>query len=649
MEDSGVIEEFTLVKDFAVIMVTAGAVTLLFRRLKQPPVVGYLLAGLLIGPYALPTPPVENLDVIRLLADLGLVLLLFGLGLEFSWSKMRQMGFTVLVIGVTEIMTMIGLGYGVGRLLGWSPVESLFLGAALHISSSAIIVKILRDTGRMAHMSSRLIVGILIVEDFAAVVLITILSGVGTTGAADFGDVGSLLLRLLVFIVASLVFGTLLVPRIMGFTHQFRSREAMLITSLGLCFAMALIGKQLGLSVASGAFLIGAIIGDTKHSEEASEVVAPVRDMFAALFFVTVGMLINVREIGEFIVPTIVVSAVFIAGKIVANSLMPVVTGQNLRTSLGVGMGMPVMGEFSLGIAKVGMDSGVVAAPLYPVAGLVTTITGMVGPYIAQQAKATADLFEQRSPRLIKAYISRIEEWHAALRGLTGSQEEQAIRIRHSLKMIILNLLIILVIVVAGTFVLQWVRVHGLFEETRTDLVGLGVGIIVLMMCLPSFVVIWRNVRDVVDDAASFALRRRRSVKRWRHRAMRIIIRDTLLITLTFFVMTWFIPMISNLLSIGSYAVLVPLLLLVTLLSLVGGFAWQIHGKLGQMFSRTILGEEYTSPNSPNMLSGAQQDTLRKAIEKLGAAAGARADNSNDDNRVSGDANDAAQEDERAE
>ncbi|MDY6892339.1 MAG: cation:proton antiporter, partial [Chloroflexota bacterium] len=272
-------EEITLVRDFAIIMIVAGAVTLLFRRLHQPPILGYLISGLLIGPYTLPVPPVTDVHTVKLLADLGLVLLLFGLGLEFSWSKIREVGSSVLIIGVIEIFTMIGLGYGLGRLLNWTPMDSFFLGAALHISSSALIVKILRDMGKLNLLSSRLIVGILVVEDFAAVALIALLSGIATTGAVDFAGIGSLILRLLIFTVASLAFGTLIVPRIINFTRQFRSKEALLITSLGLCFALALLSRYLGLSVAAGAFLMGALIGDTNDSEEIIEIVTPVRDV----------------------------------------------------------------------------------------------------------------------------------------------------------------------------------------------------------------------------------------------------------------------------------------------------------------------------------------------------------------------------------
>ncbi len=259
-------------------MVVAGAITLLFRKLRQPVVLGYLIAGMIIGPYTPPFPLVTDISTINLLADLGLVLLLFGIGMEFSWHKIRKFGFQVLVIGVIEIVTMISIGYGLGQAFGWSTTDSVFLGAALHISSSAIIVKILKDSGKLQRVSSRIIVGILVVEDFAAIAIIAILSGVATTGAADIGAIGSLLLRLVIFVLASLVIGAVFVPRLIKFTHRFNSREALLVTSLGLCFALALIGDFLGLSISIGAFLMGSLIGDTENSEEEKSY-KPVRDM----------------------------------------------------------------------------------------------------------------------------------------------------------------------------------------------------------------------------------------------------------------------------------------------------------------------------------------------------------------------------------
>jgi CPA2 family monovalent cation:H+ antiporter-2 len=611
------VEEVGLVKDFAIIMAVAGGVTLLFRKLHQPPILGYLIAGLLIGPYTLPVPPVTDVDTIRLLADLGLVLLLFGIGLEFSWSKIRQVGLSVLIIGVGEILTMICIGYGLGQLLGWTKMDSVFLGAALHISSSVIIVKILRDLGKLNLLSSRLIIGILVVEDFAAVVILSVLSGIATTGTADLGDIGSLVMRLVIFVTASLAFGAIIVPRIINFTHQFHSKEALLITSLGLCFAMALLGEYLGLSVAAGAFLIGALVGDTKHSEEVVEVVSPVRDMFAALFFVTIGMLINIAQFRDFIAPAIIVSIVFMLGKILSNTLATFISGHDGRTALQVGMSMPQMGEFSLAIAKLGIDRGVVASYLYPVIATATALTSSVTPYIMRSADFVADFFERKAPILLKVYVSRLADWLQALRATFARDSAAARKVQHSAKIITINLLIVIVIIGIGTFTLHSVTNLAFLDRIRADFIGLGVGLIILLLCLPSFVVIWRNLRSLVDEAVTYVLSRRPSAKRWRRRALRIILRDSILIGLSIFVAMWFIPFISALLSIGSFALAIPLLLLALLLYLVLNSVRHIHRQLEQNFSQILLGEEYTSTSVEGTRLGVGQDNLIKMARKV--------------------------------
>jgi CPA2 family monovalent cation:H+ antiporter-2 len=603
-------EEFALLKDFAIIMVVAGAVTLLFRGLRQPPILGYLLAGLLIGPYTLPTPPVTDVHTIRLLADLGLVLLLFGLGLGFSWSKIRQVGLSVLIIGVLEILTMISIGYGLGKLLGWSTMDALFLGAAMHISSSALIVKILRDMGKLDLLSSRLIVGILVVEDFAAVAIIAVLSGVATVGTASFGDIGSLALRLIIFVVASLAFGAIIVPRIIRFTARFHSKEALLITSLGLCFAMALLGNYLGLSAAAGAFLMGALIGDTEHSEEIAEVVTPVRDMFAALFFVTIGMLINIAQFSDFIVPTIIVAAVFMVGKILSNTLATFVSGHDGKTSLQVGMGMPQMGEFSLAIAKLGIDRGVVVAPLYPLIASVTALTSLTGPYIMRSGDSVANFLNRRLPALLKAYVSRLADWVQALRAVFARDSKAARKVQRSGRTILINLLIVMVIIGVGTFALQYVKELALLTQIRADLIGLALGFLFLMGCMPSFVAIWRSVRALGDEAATYVLSRRPSAKEWRRKAVRIVLRDSIVILLSILVGVWFIPFISSLLLIGSLALAVPLLLLALIIYLVSRSVIDIHTQLERTFSRTLLGDEYITTSEAATLLGTSQSMV---------------------------------------
>ena len=261
MGEIGSAEQLTLIRDFAIIMAVAGIAVVIFKRLRQPSILGYLVAGVLVGPFTFPSPPVTNIEIVRLLADLGLVLLLFAVGMEFGWRRIRQVGFGVLLIGTIEMLVMVSVGYHIGKLLGWTPLEAVYLGSAMAISSSAILIKVLRDSGKLTTRTGKLVVGLLVVEDFVAVILLTLLSGVATSGAADFGDVGPLVLKLVIFTVASVAVGAVFVPRLISYIHKFHSQETLVLAALALCFALALLGEELGLSAAAGAFLIGAVIG----------------------------------------------------------------------------------------------------------------------------------------------------------------------------------------------------------------------------------------------------------------------------------------------------------------------------------------------------------------------------------------------------
>ena len=586
------VEEFALLRDFALIMIVAGVVVFLFRRLHQPPILGYLLAGLLIGPYSLPSPPITDVHTISLLADIGLVLLLFGVGMEFNWSTVRHMGATAVIIALAEIFAMISLGFGLGRLLGWSSMDSLFLGGAMQVTSTALVVQILKDFGKQDILSSRLIIAISVVEDFAAVVIITVLSGIATTGVTDMGDIGSLSLRMFIFVLAALVFGMILVPRIIRFTHRFHYQDVFLLTSLGLCFAMALLGRYLGLSVAAGAFLMGILVGNTEQSKEVKGLLTPIRDMFAALYFVTMGMLINITQFTDFIVPAIVVAAVFILGKILSNSIATLVCGYNARTSLQVGMGMPVMGEFSLAIAKVGLRRGVIEAPIYPIIATSTAITSLITPYLIRSADSIADFISRISPAWLKEYISSLTGWTQTLRSPLSRDNDAAIRTRGYIRGLIVNHLIVMVIVGMGTFGLSFSGDLSQAAHIRVWAIGLSIGFLVLLLCIPSLVLIWRNLQALADEATAYLLRRRLSAANWGHEALRIVIRDSVLIVTTVFAAMWFIPFIVNLFFIGSFALAVPLLLLAFALYLVLRSVRHIHGLMEKSLEKVLIGDE---------------------------------------------------------
>ena len=552
------------------------------------------MAGLLVGPFTLPNPPVTNVNTIRLLADLGLVLLLFALGLEFGWRRIRQVGLGVLLIGSIEILVMISLGYQVGRLLGWTAMESVFLGAALSISSSAILAKVLRDSGRLGSQAGRLIVGILVVEDFVAVVLLTLLSGLASTGAADLGDVGFLVTKLAIFGVASLTLGTLFVPRIMAFVAQFRSAETMVLASLALCFSLALLGQTLGISAAAGAFLIGAVVGDTEESESVTRTISPIRDMFGALFFVSIGMLIDVHVLKDYLVPALIITVVFMGGKVLGDTIGTFVSGRGGRIPLQVGMGMPQIGEFSLAMTKVGVEHNAIGAFVYQVIVGVTALNSLVYPYVARSADRVADFLERYSPLLLKQYVSNLGDGIRGFRSGINFDTEFAQRVRSASITILMNFLIIVVLVAIGTLGIGFAPQIAHVIAISEGIVGSAIGFATLALCFPSGVAIWRSLHELADRTTTHLILRRRGQAQgvWVQEALRSIIRDSIMILLIILIGLWSIPFLSELLSLGSLATPLPFVILAVLVIVAIRALRSVHGYLVDTFSRTFLGEE---------------------------------------------------------
>ena len=564
---------------------------LLFRQFKLSPVLGYLVAGVIIGPFTLSDPPVKNVETIGLLADLGLVLLLFGIGLEFGWQRIRSIGPAVIMIALVEFTIMFALGYQLALLLGWGSKEGIFLGASISISSSAILMKMLRDTGKLLEIQGRLILGILVVEDFIAVVMLTVLSGVATTGSAELADVGVLVGKLAIFGLAALGFGALFAPRLIHFVSRFNSDEALLITGLALCFGLALAGQQLGLSAAAGAFLIGAVLGDSRHSDEMARVMSPVRDMFAAIFFVSIGMLMDVSLLDDYWIPSLVVAGVFIAGKIVADTAGTLLAGYGGRTALSVGLGMPQSGEFSLAIVNVGSESGVVGPFLHPVMTVVTGLTALVYPSLFRLADPLADFLDRHSPRLLKQYGESLVLSLAALSSAFTFNSRRARRIQRSGKLIFLNLVIIIVLIGVGTGVLGFVDNVSNLIQLEESLVGLVIGGSVLALCVPSAVAIWRSLRVLSDEIAAYVFPGARSSGLGSPgRNVGVVLRDSILILLLAVPGIWSIPLISQLLSLGSLSTPLPILILVGLVAGVAWAAFQIHDVLERAFGQALLG-----------------------------------------------------------
>lgn len=610
-------EDFPLVKDFAIIMVTAGGIAFLSSRLRLSPVFGYLMAGILIGPYTFSNPPIENVDEIQLLADLGLVLLLFGIGLEFNWKRISQIGFTVVLVAVAEILTMLYLGYWLGQLLGWDRWDSIFLGSALCISSSSIAIATLKGSNRLDRTSSRLIIGISVAEDFAAIVIIAILTGMARTGVGDldFSEAGYIVLKLVAFVAGAVAVGTLLVPRIIKLITRSGSREVLLITSLGLCFGGALISRELGLSVAAGAFLMGTLLGNIDQSEEITEIISPIHLMFGALYFVAIGMLVDISRAHDFIGPALVITAFFIGGKILGNTLLIFLAGFKPKTSLEVGTGMPHMGEFSLAIAKIGNQHHAVRPVLYPAIAISSAITALISPFLTRSTDSAAMFMERRSPALLKGYILRLSEWGQELHLISSFKGESSKAVRRFLRIIVINLLIVMAIVGIGTVLLPYVEDMRTFSDISDNLIGFMFSLGLLTLCLPSFWAIWHSIRTLDDVVTTQLVGKHLPGIAPRHEVIRIVVRDSIFIVLLVFATVWSFPLISKLFALGSLAIAAPAILLAVMIFLTLRFVRQIHSKLEQTLSQTMLGkEEDTTYQQPHPITNISHRSILRLV-----------------------------------
>lgn len=588
------------------------AAGLAFARLVwQPPVLGYLAAGLLIGPFTLPTPVISNLDTIELMAELGLVLLLFGIGLELGWRRIREIGFLVLVIGIVEITTLTLLGVLVSnKMLGVSGASGLYLGGAMAISSSAILLKGLRDTGNLRSGWGQTIVGILLVEDFAAVILLTLLAGIATTGSADIVDVGWLVAKLAIFSIAALAFGTLLAPRLMRLLSRTRSDETLLLASLGCCFGLALGAEFLGLSAAAGAFLIGVVIGDTDAAGRVTRLVSPVRDMFGALFFMSIGMLIDYRTLDDFILPALVVVGVFMAGKMIANTIGSILSGRTTRQSVQVGLSMPQMGEFSLAIGRLSAADAVAGAAIGPILAIVTAITSVLAPLTSRVALPLCDWVGRKAPATLIEVDLAIQLgirtfWSAfSLTGATGRVLKSLVR------QILINILIITILTAIGTIAVY--TLPGFLADllpVSQDLLGLIVGGATIGLSIPPAIAIWRELR-ILARLTVGATRWINSGDPARY-TLRTLMQDGMATALLMLAILLLTPLLIRLFALGSLSTPLPILLLIASAAMLVFVGIHIHRALEMAFH-----EVFVAPIAPlRVTTRANEDDMFEPVD----------------------------------
>lgn len=397
----------SLVQDLAVILIVAGIVTLLFKKLKQPLVLGYIVAGFLVSPQMSLLPVAINKENIQSWADIGVMFLLFSLGLDFSFKKIIKMGSAPVIAALTIVFSMMLMGICVGKMFGWSQTNCIFLGGMLAMSSTTIIYKAFDDLGLRQQKFAGIVMSVLILEDILAIVMMVMLSAVASGNSPDGGQMVNSILRIAFFLTVWLVVGIFIVPIFLRKMRKLMNSETLLIVSLGLCCLMAVISTQVGFSSAFGAFIMGSILAETIEADKIIKLVEPVKNLFGAVFFVSVGMLVEPQILVDYALPIIVITLAIIIGQSTLGTFGYMLSGQPLSQAMRCGFSMAQIGEFAFIIASLGLSLGVIGNFLYPVVVAVSVITTFLTPYMIRGAVPAYMFVEKKLPKVWVRRINR--------------------------------------------------------------------------------------------------------------------------------------------------------------------------------------------------------------------------------------------------
>lgn len=398
-----------MIIDLAVILAAAAISTLLFSRFKQPIVLGYLIAGFIVGSHSFIWPRVLDTEGIQLWAEIGVIFLLFGLGLEFSFKKLAKVGKSASIAALCEVITMMILGYLFGRFFGWKQMDSLFLGAILSMSSTTIIIRAFGEAGLKGKSFASLVFGILIVEDLIAIILMVFLTAISGAESFSSSKLVYLTARLGFFLLIWFLVGIYILPTLLKKVKSLLSNEIMLILSLGLCFIMVVLATKAGFSAALGAFIMGSILAETHEGERIEHLLLPVKDLFAAVFFVSVGMLIDPTILREYFGIIVLITLLTIVGKLFGSGIGSILSGRSLRHSVQAGMSLAQIGEFSFIIAALGVSLNVTSAFLYPIVIAVSAVTTFTTPYMIKYSEPIYFWIEKKLPDRFLESLAKYE------------------------------------------------------------------------------------------------------------------------------------------------------------------------------------------------------------------------------------------------
>lgn len=400
-------EELNLVRDLALILISAGVMTLICRWLKQPLILGYIVAGFLVGPHIGFFPNVAEKEVIEEWSELGIIFLLFALGLEFSFKKLVQVGSSALITAGINLIGMFLIGWGIGHLLHWEMMECIFLGGMMSMSSTTIIIKAFNDMGLKKQRFTEIVFGTLVVEDLLAILLMVLLSTVAVSRQFSGVEMIKSLSKLLFFLILWFLVGIYLIPTFLRKMRRVMNEETLLVLSIGMCFGMVSLASAAGFSSALGAFVMGSILAETIEGEHIEKLVHTIKDLFAAIFFVSVGMLVDPAVLVEYWVPILVITVAVLVGKTIFSTLGVVVSGNSLKTAVRSGFSLAQIGEFAFIIAALGNSLGVMRGFIYPIIVSVSVVSTFTTPYLIKASGPVAQWLSKKLPARI---IAKLEE-----------------------------------------------------------------------------------------------------------------------------------------------------------------------------------------------------------------------------------------------
>jgi CPA2 family monovalent cation:H+ antiporter-2 len=465
-----------LITDLGLILAAAGVTTLLFKKIKQPLVLGYILAGLLVGPHIKFLPTVTDNESVHIWAEIGVIFLLFSLGLEFSFKKLVKVGGSASITAIVEVVCMLLIGFVAGKAMGWSTMDSIFLGGILSVSSTTIIIRAFEELGVKHKKFAGLVFGVLIVEDLVAILLLVLLSTLAVSRQFAGAEMFLSILKLCFFLVLWFIGGIFLVPTFLKATKKLMNDETMLIVSIALCLIMVMLAVKVGFSPALGAFIMGSILAETTQAEKIEHLTKSVKDLFAAIFFVSVGMLIDPSILIDYAVPILIITIATILGKFLSSGLGALVSGQPLKTAVQTGMSLAQIGEFSFIIATLGLTLKVTSDFLYPIAVAVSAITTFTTPYLIKSSESFFLFLERTLP---KNWVAAINRYSSSTAGITTMSDWKTFLKSYTINTIIHSVILIAIIFLGSKYLQPFITSH-IINGNKGSIISLVVSLVIM-------------------------------------------------------------------------------------------------------------------------------------------------------------------------